>query len=67
MCLWGKDREAIQGGGDSSIQHQHALQFGFPQLIRLSNGDLFIVFWAVEDGLSVIRSFRVEIAGIGRI
>jgi hypothetical protein len=61
LCLWGHDREAIAGGADSSIQHQHGLQFGFPQLIQMEGGDLFIVFWAVEDELSVIRSFRLQI------
>jgi len=61
-CLWGGDREAMPGQPDSSIQHMHALQFGYPQLVRLAGGDIFVVFWAVEDGLSVIRSFRLRVA-----
>lgn len=61
-CLWGNDREAIPGGVDSSIQNMHALQFGYPQVIRLRSGDFFVVFWAVEEGLSIIRSFRLQIA-----
>jgi hypothetical protein len=61
-CLWGSDREAIPGAKDSSIQHQHNLQFGYPQLVHLEDGDLFAVFWAVEDGLSVIRGFRLGLA-----
>lgn len=64
QCLWGSDREAIAGGTDSSIEHQTGLQFGYPQLIRLDSGDFFVVFWAVEDGLSVVRSFRLQIAGL---
>jgi hypothetical protein len=60
-CLWGSDRPALLGGRNSSIQNQHMLQFGFPQLIQLSNGDIFVVFWAVEDGLSIIRSFRLRV------
>ncbi len=60
-CLWGSDREAIPGGKDSSIQHQHNLQFGFPQLVHLAGGDIYVVFWCVEDGLSVIRGFRLRI------
>tara|TARA_Y100000588_G_scaffold6868_1_gene8147 strand:- start:1065 stop:2180 length:1116 start_codon:yes stop_codon:yes gene_type:complete len=60
-CLWGQDREAIAGGADSSIQHQHGLQFGYPQLIKLTSGDIFAVFWAVEDELSVIRCFHLQV------
>ena len=61
VCLWGSDREAIAGGADSSIQSQHALQFGYPQLVRLVDGDVLVVFWAVEDGVSVIRWIRVQL------
>ena len=60
-CLWGSDRAAMLGAKDSAIQHQHRLQFGFPQLTSLANGDVFVVFWAVERGLSLIRSFRLRI------
>ena len=62
LCLWGSDRAALLGAEDSSIQHQHALQFGYPQLIQLKNGEIFVVFWAVEDGLSMIRSFRLKLS-----
>lgn len=61
LCLWGSDREAIAGGRDSSIQQQHNLQFGFPQLVRLQDGTILVVFWAVEDGLSVIRRVRLRV------
>ena len=64
-CLWGSDREALPGSRDSSIQHQHNLQFGYPQLIQLQDGDIFAVFWAVEDGLSVIRGFRLNFDATG--
>ena len=60
-CLWGRDVEAIAGGGDSSMVNLGKLQFGFPQLVQLSNGEIIVVFWAVEDGLSVIRRFRLKI------
>ena len=60
-CLWGENTEALAGSGDSSIQQQHALQFGFPQLIQLADGELFVVFWAMEEGLSIIRWFRLDI------
>ena len=53
--------QSIAGGADSSIQHQHGLQFGYPQLIKLTSGDIFAVFWAVEDELSVIRCFHLQV------
>lgn len=61
-CLWGEHTEALAGKNDSSIQHQHNLQFGFPQLIQRSNGEIFVVFWGVEKGLSVIRWFRLKVS-----
>ena len=61
-CLWGSDRAAMPGAKNSAIENQGALQFGFPQLIRLEEGNIFVVFWAVEDGLSVIRWFRLRVS-----
>jgi sialidase-1 len=60
-CLWGETTQAMAGAGDSSIQHQHKLQFGYPQMVRLSDGAVFVVFWCIEDGVSVIRWFRVSV------
>jgi sialidase-1 len=65
LCLWGSDREAMPGAKTSLIQEQLALQFGFPQLIRLSDGDVLVTFWGHEgegEGISLIRSFRLGLA-----
>ena len=62
QLIWGGDVEAIAGGGHSTIQSQKNLQFGFPTIIKLSDGDLFLVFWCVEQGLSNIRWRRLNIA-----
>ena len=56
--LWGGE---VKGLADSSIQHMTGLKFGFPQLIRAADGAVFLVFWGVEDGLSVIRWFRLAV------
>lgn len=61
QLIWGGDVEALAGGVDSSIQNQKNLQFGFPNIIRLSDGDLFLVFWCVEGGLSNIRWYRLRV------
>lgn len=60
-AIWGTDVDAIAGGGDSSLRNLHKLQFGFPTLIRMASGDIFCVFWCVEDGLSVIRWYRLVV------
>ena len=38
------------------------LQFGFPQMHSLPNGDVFAVFWCQEDGIRNIRWFRIRVA-----
>ena len=55
------DVEAIANSKDSSIQNQKKLQFGFPCVIQLGNGDIFFVFWCVENGLSNIRWYRLKV------
>ena len=59
--LWGGDVESMPGAKDSSIEHMAALQFGFPWLVRLADGGVFLAFWCVEQGLSVIRWFRLAV------
>ncbi len=58
--IWGEDVEAIKGVKDHSIQNQKTLQFGFPTVIQLSDGSIYIVFWCVEEGLSNIRWYRLK-------
>ena len=38
------------------------LQFGFPQMLSLPNGDVFAVFWCQEDDIRNIRWFRIRVA-----
>eukprot|EP01052_Picozoa_sp_SAG31_P006902 SAG31_NODE_323_length_17713_cov_12.065834_14_plen_432_part_00 len=64
LCLWGREREAMPGAKTSLIQEQQALQFGYPQVIQLIDGDVLVVFWGHEgrgNGNSTIRSFRMKI------
>ena len=60
--LWGRDVDAIAGGLDSRMANLKALQFGYPQMIQRTDGDVFLVFWCVEDGLSVIRWFQLDVS-----
>lgn len=57
--IWGGDVDAIEGS--SSIENQKKLQFGFPCVIKLQNSSLFLVFWCVENGLSNIRWYKLNL------
>ena len=58
--IWGEDVEAIKGVKDHSIQNQKTLQFGFPTVIQLRDGNIYFTFWCVEDDLSNIRWYRLR-------
>lgn len=38
-----------------------ALKFGFPSMVQLPGGDVFAVFWCVEDCLHVVRWARLTV------
>src|SRR5690606_25760301 len=61
MLLWGRETLALASGTSSDLRNLHQLRFGFPTLIRLADRDVFCVFWGLEDGLMVIRSFRLAV------
>ena len=61
--LWGTHVLAHDTQSDSMLEQMSSLRFGFPNLIRLANGDIFVVFWCVEDCVSNIRWFRLKING----
>ena len=55
--------------GTSSGMHGHlpssdelsALKFGFPSMVQRPDGEVFAVFWCVEDSLHVVRWARLRI------
>ena len=61
QLVWGGQVDALPGGLDSRMENLHTLRFGYPTIIKLADGDLFMVFWGVEDDLSVIRWFRLRV------
>ena len=61
LAIWGSDVSALADGKSSDLRNLHELRFGFPTLIRLKNGDVFCVFWGLEDGLTVIRWYRLKV------
>ena len=58
--LWGTDVIARETTGASLLRQMSTLRFGYPAAVRLSSGEVFIVFWGYEDAKSVIRWFRVR-------
>ncbi len=39
-----------------------ALKFGYPSLVQLADGDVFVVFWCCEDCVYNIRWFRIHLS-----
>lgn len=57
--LWGEG--GLGGNGSKNIVKQfNTLRFGAPHVTRLSNGDIYVVFWCVEDSVSNIRWIRLS-------
>lgn len=60
--LWGVHREAYGIRAESMLEEMTTLQFGYPSLALLEDGLVFGVFWCVEEGKALIRSFRLEVS-----
>lgn len=61
LPLWGADRAAYSGNFENTFEQLSTLRFGYPQLVQLADGDLFVVFWCVVDGTAEIRWLRLGI------
>lgn len=59
--LWGTNVQSHDMAGDSVLGQMSTLRFGCPNVQRLENGDLFVVFWCVEDCVSNIRWLRLRV------
>ena len=62
--LWGTDRASYGAQSDNKLEEMSTLQFGYPQMIRLSSGDIMVVFWCVEDGVACVRWIRLRTEGL---
>jgi hypothetical protein len=61
--LWGAERASYTEQSDGVFDQLSTLQFGYPQVVNLHDGDCFTVFWCVEDGVSNIRWVRFAVEG----
>lgn len=60
--LWGTAKASYAAHSTSKVEEMATLRFGYPQVTRLADGSLFVVFWCVEDCVSNIRWFRLRVA-----
>lgn len=58
--LWQGTASGMKGQTASSDELS-ALKFGFPSMVQLPDGDVFLVFWCAEDGVHNIRWQRLKI------
>ncbi len=61
--LWGSGLSSSgMNGTTAGADELSSLKFGFPQMILLGNGIVFLVFWCFEDWCTKIRWFRLRVA-----
>lgn len=58
--LWQGTSSGMRGAGVKSDELS-ALKFGFPSMVQAPDGDVFSVFWCVEDSLHIVRWVRLRI------
>jgi len=57
---WTGSRSVVAGEGNSS-DRLSGLKFGFPSMVELANGEIFAVFWCMEDCIHNIRWVRLRV------
>jgi hypothetical protein len=60
LCVWQGPASGLFGK-QSASDELGALKFGFPSMVQLPGGDVFAVFWCLEECLHVIRWVRLAI------
>lgn len=61
LPLWGQGSADLTAGTDDMAHNFNVLRFGAPCLSRLADGAIFVAFWCYEDGISIIRWFKLRI------
>lgn len=59
--LWGTERVSYTKRASGAFDQFSTLQFGYPQMVRLAGGDIFLVFWCVENCVANIRWVRLSV------
>ncbi len=58
--IW-QGAESGMTGRANSADELAALRFGYPTPVQMANGDIFVVFWCVEQCVGIIRLSRVRV------
>ncbi len=61
--LWGTGSSGLTASGENMAENFQVLRFGAPCVTRTPAGDLFVAFWCVEDCVSNIRWFKLDVEG----
>jgi hypothetical protein len=59
--LWGTERVAYTRRAAGAFDQLSTLQFGYPQMVKLLDGDIMLVFWCVENCVANIRWIRLSV------
>ena len=59
--IWQGAASGMTGQTSSSGQELVDLKFGFPSLVYLPDGDVYVAFWCFEDEIYNIRWFRIRV------
>lgn len=59
--LWQGADSGMTGQGNTSDELS-GLKFGYPSMDQLPDGDVFAVFWCLEDGIHNIRWLRIRLS-----
>jgi hypothetical protein len=59
--LWQGAASGMKGERAAS-EEMSGLRFGFPSMVELADGQVFLVFWCQEDCINNIRWIRLEVA-----
>jgi sialidase-1 len=61
LPLWGGAPAAVAGEQHGTLAQMSNLKFGCPAILQLRGGEVFVVFWCVEDCVSNIRWLKLRV------
>ncbi|MHB9110821.1 MAG: sialidase family protein [Armatimonadota bacterium] len=59
--LWGANDAGLTSHSENMASNFAVLKFGAPHMLRLPDGSIHLVFWAVEDGVGVARWLKFRL------
>jgi hypothetical protein len=62
--LWGTQTSGLTRRSKNMVENFNRLKFGAPSITRTPDGTIFVAFWCYEEGMSVIRWFKLKIPAL---